>query len=116
MLDDLSEEDVIKNLNQHLGYPSGIRVNTGADLTSITSSHAPLESNYLRGAVPPPSIVNQPYSKQDADILSKLLENPQYVSYKNSDSEYKNDLFCRNCGGKYTSVDNFCGACGFKRA
>jgi hypothetical protein len=113
MLDDLSEEDVIKNLKQHLGYPSGIRVNTGADLTSTENSFTSSEVNYMRVAANP----NNPYNAQDADILSKIMQqSPQYVRGENNCMEFKNDLFCRNCGGKYTSVDNFCGACGFKRA
>lgn len=123
MLDNLSEEDVIKNLNQHLGYPPGLHVNTGVDLASPGNSFTSSEVNFMRVATEPTALANKPnnpnnpWSAQDADVLSKIMQqSSQYIHAEKNCMEFKNDLFCRNCGGKYTSVDNFCGACGFKRA
>ena len=97
MLDNLSEEDVIANLNQHLGYN-----NSKDDSAAIPLSE---EQNYLRVTDIPgqnPRLIAQDYPvKPSPSLLGR--------------NSITKDSFCRSCGGQYLATDNFCGGCGYKR-
>ena len=114
MLDDLSEEEVIKNLNQHLGYrPATV------DLALRFDQHG----NQLPQRAIEPEI--NPYKKRENIVTENIFEPGQPSSSHPIAMPWKNplitappsakDSFCRSCGSKYLATDNFCGVCGNKR-
>ena len=114
MLDDLSEEEVIKNLNQHLGYSPAI-----VDLALRFDENG----NQLPQRVIQPEI--NPYKKRENIVTENIFEPGQPSSSHPIAMPWKNplitappsakDSFCRSCGSKYLTTDNFCGGCGNKR-
>ena len=90
MLDNLSEEEVIQNLNQHLGYKPAT-----VDLLQRVDKNGYILPQQVFRPVPEPSISER-----------KIIET--------STTSIK-DSFCRNCGSQYLETDNFCGGCGNKR-
>jgi hypothetical protein len=114
MLDDLSEEEVIKNLNQHLGYRSAM-VNLALRFDE--------NGNRLPQRVIEPEI--NPYKKRENIVTENIFEPGQPSSSHPIAMPWKNplitappsakDSFCRSCGSKYLTTDNFCGGCGNKR-
>ena len=116
-LDDLSEEEVIKNLNQHLGYSPAI-----VDLCLRFDENG----NVLPQRVIQPEInrVIQPeinsYTKTENIVAPKQphtihpIPMPSQNPFPITPPSAK-DTFCRSCGSKYLATDNFCGGCGFKR-
>ena len=90
MLDNLSEEEVIQNLNQHLGYKPAT-----VDLVQRVDKNGYILPQQVFRPVPEPSISER-----------KIIET--------STTSIK-DSFCRNCGSQYLETDNFCGGCGNKR-
>jgi hypothetical protein len=114
MLDDLSEEEVIKNLNQHLGYrPATV------DLALRFDENG----NQLPQRVIEPE--KNPYKKRENIVTENIFEPGQPSSSHPIAMPWKNSLipappsakdsFCRSCGSKYLTTDNFCGGCGNKR-
>lgn len=113
-LDDLSEEEVIKNLNQHLGYSPEI-----VDLCLRFDENG----NVLPQRVIQPEI--NPYKKRESIVTENIVVPGQPPSSHPIAMPAQNpflttppsakDTFCRSCGSKYLATDNFCGGCGFKR-
>jgi hypothetical protein len=88
MLENLSEEDVIANLDQHLGYNGSPEASWGRPTTPV-----PVNGRAQGFQAPPGKLAPIPTPQQSGK-----------------------DVFCRSCGGKYLATDNFCGGCGYKRA
>jgi len=120
MLDDLSEEEVIKNLNQHLGYRSAM-VNlalrfdeNGNRLPQIViepERKIKYEMTSEQYASIPKVIGKPIVSWQSGDYP---LTTPSQPPFDSTPPSVK-DTFCRSCGSKYLATDNFCGGCGNKR-
>ena len=120
LLENLSEEEVIKNLNQHLGYkPATVDLALRFDENGNQLPQRTIE--------PERKIKYEMASEQYASI-PKVIGKP-IVSWQSGDyplttpSQTSNDstppsvkdTFCRSCGSKYLATDNFCGGCGNKR-
>ena len=120
MLDDLSEEEVIKNLNQHLGYrPATV------DLALRFDQHG---NQLPQRAIEPerkikyevtseqyisiPKVIGKPIVP--GDPFSYPITRPPQAPFDSTPPTAK-DTFCRSCGSKYLATDNFCGGCGNKR-
>ena len=114
LLENLSEEEVIKNLNQHLGYrPATV------DLALRFDENG----NQLPQRVIEPE--KNPYKKRENIVTENIFEPGQPSSSHPIAMPWKNSLipappsakdsFCRSCGSKYLTTDNFCGGCGNKR-
>lgn len=99
MLDNLSEEDVIANLDQHLGY------NESKD--GLVVDENMIERDYAKDAF---LRLGEPF------YTGPFIVPPSFVVPNNSSpSQSEKDSFCRSCGGQYLATDNFCGSCGYKR-
>lgn len=110
LLENLSEEEVIKNLNQHLGYRPAI-----VDLCLRFDENG----NQLPQRIIEPE--RNPYKKTE-DRFDATMPSKFTPSLKTSNNQIVEvtapsvkDSFCRSCGSKYLTTDNFCGGCGNKR-
>jgi len=102
-LDDLTEEEVIKNLNQHLGYrPAKVDLALRVDKNGQILPQNVIEPETFNGKA-----ISQNVFIPDAPVSERKIIETSTKSIK--------DLFCRNCGSQYLETDNFCGGCGNKR-
>jgi len=102
MLDNLSEEEVIQNLNQHLGYrPAKVDLALRVDKGQILPQNV-IEPETFNGKA-----ISQNMYIPDAPVSERKIIETSTTSIK--------DSFCRNCGSQYLQTDNFCGGCGNKR-
>jgi hypothetical protein len=103
MLDNLSEEEVIQNLNQHLGYrPAKVDLALRIDKNGQVLPQRIIEPETYNGKV-----ITQNVFITDTPVSEIKIPETNVKSIK--------DSFCRNCGSKYLETDNFCGGCGNKR-
>jgi hypothetical protein len=128
MLEDLSEEEVIKNLNQHLGYrPAKVDLCLRFDENgnSLPQRVIKPEINPYKTEINPYKTEINPYKKRESIVAENIFEpkqpsssNPIAMPAQNpfiTTPPSAKDTFCRSCGSKYLATDNFCGGCGFKR-
>jgi hypothetical protein len=100
MLDNLSEEEVIQNLNQHLGYkPATVDLVQTVDKNGYILPHWSIRPETFNG--------KKNVFIPDAPVSERKIIETSTTSIK--------DSFCRNCGSQYLQTDNFCGGCGDKR-
>lgn len=110
LLENLSEEEVIKNLNQHLGYrPATVDLVLRFDENGNVLPQRVIESEI--------NSYKKTEDRFDATMPSKFT--PSLKTSTNHIIEVTapsaKDTFCRSCGSKYLATDNFCGGCGNKR-
>jgi len=128
MLEDLSEEEVIKNLNQHLGYrPAKVDLCLRFDENGNRLPQRVIEPeiNPYKTEINPYKTEINPYKKREIIVAENIFEpkqpsssNPIAMPAQNpfiTTPPSAKDTFCRSCGSKYLATDNFCGGCGFKR-
>jgi len=107
MLENLSEEEVIQNLNQHLGYrPAKV------DLALRVDKNGYILPDYLLRQVYRPETFNGKTISQNIYIPEPSISERKIIETNTASNK---DLFCRNCGSQYLETDNFCGGCGNKR-
>ena len=120
LLENLSEEEVIKNLNQHLGYrPATVDLALRFDENGNVLSQRVIEperkikyemTSEQYASIP--KVIGKPIvSWQSGDYP---LTTPSQPPFDSTPPSVK-DTFCRSCGSKYLATDNFCGGCGNKR-
>lgn len=117
MLEDLSEEEVIKNLNQHLGYrPAKVDLCLRFDENGNI-----LPQRVIEPEINPYKTEINPYKKRESINIFEPGQPPSShpiaipaLPFLTTPPSAK-DTFCRSCGSKYLATDNFCGGCGFKR-
>ena len=118
MLDDLSEEEVIKNLNQHLGYrPATVDLVLRFDENGNQLPQRTIESERkIKYEMASEQYVSIPklIGKHMTWDPSYPLTTPSQAPFDSIPPSVK-DTFCRSCGSKYLATDNFCGGCGNKR-
>ena len=117
-LDDLSEEEVIKNLNQHLGYsPATVDLTLRFDENGNVLPQRVIQPEINRVIQPEINSCTKTENRFDATMPSKFT--PSLKTSTNHIIEVTapsaKDTFCRSCGSKYLATDNFCGGCGNKR-
>jgi len=103
MLDNLSEEEVIQNLNQHLGYkPATVDLVQTVDKNGYILPQQVIRPETFNGKT-----ISQNVFIPDAPVSERKIIETSTTSIK--------DSFCRNCESQYLQTDNFCGGCGNKR-
>jgi hypothetical protein len=107
MLDNLSEEEVIQNLNQHLGYKPAT-----VDLVQTVDKNGYILPDYLLRQVIRPETFNGKTISQNIYIPEPSISERKIIETNTASNK---DSFCRNCGSQYLGTDNFCGGCGNKR-
>lgn len=120
LLENLSEEEVIKNLNQHLGYrPATVDLALRFDENGNVLSQRVIEPERkikyemtTEQYVSYPKVIGKPIVTWDSSGYPTTR--PPQTSFDSTPSTAK-DTFCRSCGSKYLATDNFCGGCGNKR-
>jgi len=120
LLENLSEEEVIKNLNQHLGYrPATVDLALRFDENGNVLSQRVIEPERkikyemtTEQYVSYPKVIGKPIVTWDSSGYP--VTRPPQTSFDSTPSTAK-DTFCRSCGSKYLATDNFCGGCGNKR-
>jgi hypothetical protein len=102
-LEELTEEEVIKNLDQHLGYkPATVDLVQRVDKNGQILPQQVIRSETFNGK----TISQNIYIPEPSISERKIIE---------TNTASNKDSFCRNCGSQYLGTDNFCGGCGFKR-
>jgi hypothetical protein len=102
-LEELTEEEVIKNLDQHLGYKPAT-----VDLVQRVDKNGQI----LPQQVIRPETFNGKTISQNIYIPEPSISERKIIETNTASNK---DSFCRNCGSQYLGTDNFCGGCGFKR-
>jgi len=120
MLDDLSEEEVIKNLNQHLGYrPATVDLALRFDQHGNQLPQRVIEpERKIRYEMASEQYVSIPKFTGKPIVPGDPSSYPIAMPWKNpliTAPPSAKDSFCRSCGSKYLTTDNFCGGCGNKR-
>ncbi len=118
LLENLSEEEVIKNLNQHLGYrPATVDLALRFDENGNQLPQRVIESERkIKYEMASEQYVSIPklIGKHMTWEPSYPLTTPSQAPFDSTPPPVK-DTFCRSCGSKYLATDNFCGGCGNKR-